>query len=263
MEPTPAPAASAIESPKPCLGLISATVAIGIVINIGIGTLVHYFKIPLYLGSIGSIAVTLLLGIPCGVATAVLGAMVSGFLVDSIQFYFLGTHILIPVAVGLMARRGLFKSIPKAILAGIILGVVAGVVSYRRPFTENQGIGGLACEYPKYPDFENADMNRRHDRMIDLRNTLYGHSSIKGTTVFLLAPGALSPATGEMAVGNGHAVAKLSFDHPVFVPWLHEVVTALKCRLEADIIEAKQTIVAKYLGAKECRKLDSGAPPFK
>lgn len=109
--------------------LVLTTITAGILINIGIGSLIHYLKIPLYLGSIGSILVTLLLGIPCGIATAVLGALVSGFFIDSIQFYFLTTHIVIPITVGLMARRGLFKSIPKTILAGVILGVVAGVVS--------------------------------------------------------------------------------------------------------------------------------------
>ena len=77
------------------------------------------------------------------------------------------------------------------------------VLAYCRPFTENNGIGSLQCEYPSFPNFSDTDMNLRHQRMIDLRNKFLGHSSIEGTKVYLLAPGAVSPATGDTAVGYG------------------------------------------------------------
>ena len=76
------------------------------------------------------------------------------------------------------------------------------VIAYGRPFTENHGIGSLRCEYPSFPDFPDADMNLRHQRMMDLRNKLLGDSSIEGIKVWLLAPGAVSPASGpDTAVG--------------------------------------------------------------
>src|SRR5882672_5261871 len=50
------------------------------------------------------------------------------------------------------------------------------VLAYCRPFTENDGIGSLRCEYPNFPDFPDVEMNRRHKRMVDLRNRFLGHS---------------------------------------------------------------------------------------
>src|SRR5260221_6621342 len=85
------------------------------------------------------------------------------------------------------------------------------VVAYCRPFTENYGLGSLYCQYKSFPDFADADMNLRHQRMLDLSNQFLGHSSIEGTKVWLLAPGAESPASGEKAVGYGYAAAKLIF----------------------------------------------------
>jgi hypothetical protein len=109
------------------------------------------------------------------------------------------------------------------------------VMAYGRPFTENHGIGSLLREYPSFPDFPYAGMNLRHKRMIDLRNKLLGHSSIEGTKVWLLAPGAISPASGGKAVGYGYAVAKLVFTKAGFVLELHDIVKVLANRLDADI----------------------------
>jgi hypothetical protein len=44
------------------------------------------------------------------------------------------------------------------------------VVSYGRPFTSNNGIGSLLCEFPDYPQFSISDAAIRHQRMMDLRN---------------------------------------------------------------------------------------------
>lgn len=136
------------------------------------------------------------------------------------------------------------------------------VLAYCRPFTENYGIGPLNCEYPSYPDFSDADMNLRHHRMMDLRNKFLGHSSIEGTKVWLFAPGAVSPATGETAAGYGYAVAKLGFLDPRFVLWLHAVVNALAGRLAADINLVSKEIGSNYLKNGELYLLDTGKKPF-
>jgi len=137
------------------------------------------------------------------------------------------------------------------------------VSAYCRPFTENHGIGSLRCEYPSFPDFPNADMNLRHQRMIDLRNKFLGHSSIEGTKVWLLAPGATSPASGETAVGYGHVVAKLDFTETRFVSWLHDIIGVLANRLDADIGTITEEIGGSYLKNGEARLLDTGKQPLK
>ena len=136
------------------------------------------------------------------------------------------------------------------------------VIAYGRPFTENHGIGSLRCEYPSFPDFPDADMNLRHQRMMDLRNKLLGHSSIEGTKVWLLAPGAVSPANGDTAVGYGYAVAKLDFTEIGFVSELHDIVNALTRRLDDDIRAVSKEIGSKYLKNGETCLLDTGKKPF-
>lgn len=140
---------------------------------------------------------------------------------------------------------------------------LAIVLAYCRPFTENYGIGSLLCEYPTFPDFTDADMNLRHKRMVDLRNKLLGHSSIEGTKVHLLAPGAISPASGGAAVGYGYAVEKLVFsEETLFVSELHDIVAAFSNRLDADISVIAKEVGSNYLQNGEVYQLDTGKRPF-
>jgi len=58
-------------------------------------------------------------------------------------------------------------------LAGTTAGecsFFAMTIAYGRPFTNNHDLGSVKCEFPKYPDFEDPDMNLRHQRLLDLRN---------------------------------------------------------------------------------------------
>lgn len=136
------------------------------------------------------------------------------------------------------------------------------VLAYCRPFTENYGLGSLICEYVSFPDFSDADMNLRHQRMMDLRNKLLGHSSIEGTKVWLLAPSAVSPMSGEKAIGYGYAVAKLDFTEPGFVTELHDIVDALTRRLDTDIEVVAKEVGSNYLKNGEAYLLDTGKKPF-
>ena len=140
---------------------------------------------------------------------------------------------------------------------------LAMVVAYCRPFTENYGIGSLLCEYPSFPDFADTDMNLWHKRLMDLRNRILGHSSIEGTKVHLLAPGAISPASGETAVGYGYAVEKLVFsEERGFVSELHDLVVVLSRRLDGDIGTVAKEVGSNYLRHGQVYQIDTGTRPF-
>jgi hypothetical protein len=140
---------------------------------------------------------------------------------------------------------------------------LAMVLAYCRPFTQNYGIGSLLCEYPLFPDFPDADMNLCHKRFWDLRSKSLGHSSIEGTKVHLLAPGAISPASGETAVGYGYAVEKLIFsEDPQFVSKLHDLVTVLSRRLDGDIQIVAREVGSNYLMNGEIFVIDTGKNSF-
>lgn len=109
--------------------LFLATVPVGILLNLGIGTLVHVLKLPLFVDAVGTILVTILVGIPAGITTGVLSFLLGGLLVNPVMPYFSGTQAAIAIFVGIMARQSFFRSIPKTVVTGILLGVVAAVVS--------------------------------------------------------------------------------------------------------------------------------------
>jgi hypothetical protein len=67
------------------------------------------------------------------------------------------------------------------------------VTCYCRTFTENSGLGDLWDEYEDYPDFDDAEMNARHDCMMDLRNKFFAHSSTEGIKIEIIPPNIANP----------------------------------------------------------------------
>src|SRR4051812_20901722 len=96
---------------------------------------------------------------------------------------------------------------------------VSMAVSYGRPFTENNGLGRLFCDYPKFPDFADSEMNLRHQRLIDLRNKFMAHSSCEGTKVLILPPGSKNPLDESVVDRHDHVVGKRTFGDLRFYDW--------------------------------------------
>lgn len=106
-----------------------ALVPLGVLLNLGIGTLVHVLKLPVFLDAVGTILITILIGIRWGAVTGVLSFLVGGVLVNPVLPWFSGTQAVIAVAVGVFASRGFFRNAPRTILTGIVVGIAAGIVS--------------------------------------------------------------------------------------------------------------------------------------
>ena len=136
------------------------------------------------------------------------------------------------------------------------------VVSYARPFTSNNGIGSLLCEFPDYPQINLSDSEIRHQRMMDLRNKFLSHSSLEGTRVVVLAPNATDPGTGFVVSDYSCNVAKNEFLHPDFAPWLHAIVEALEELLDSTIETVMREIGTAYLDSGEVRYLETLADSF-
>lgn len=106
-----------------------AVIPLGIALNLGIGTLVHLLKLPVYLDAVGTIAITLLCGPVVGVIVGVLSFLLGGVLVNPVLPWFSGTQAAIAIYTHLVGKRGGFRTLGWTVLSGIGLGVVAGVVS--------------------------------------------------------------------------------------------------------------------------------------
>jgi energy-coupling factor transport system substrate-specific component len=107
-----------------------ALIPVAIALNIAAGTAVVRAGIPLYLDSIGTVLVGVLVGPWAGAVTGFLANMiwtVSGLYVPS--FAFAGVAAAIGALAGIFARSGWFKEWWRAGLAGILTGVVAALVS--------------------------------------------------------------------------------------------------------------------------------------
>jgi energy-coupling factor transport system substrate-specific component len=106
-----------------------ALVPLGVLLNLGIGTIVHLLKLPIFLDATGTMLVTVLIGWRWGLVSGVLSFLVGGLLVNPVMPWFSGTQAVIALVAGFMAAKGGFKTIPKVVLTGIVIGVCAGIAS--------------------------------------------------------------------------------------------------------------------------------------
>jgi energy-coupling factor transport system substrate-specific component len=104
--------------------LLMATVPIGLLLNHAMGILTLYLKLPLYLDNIGMFLVTILVGVPAGVITGILSSLLGGLLINPVIPYYTASPIALALVAGWMAKKGYFRSIPRAIVTGILLGLV-------------------------------------------------------------------------------------------------------------------------------------------
>ncbi len=107
----------------------AALVPLGVLLNLGIGTLVHLLKLPVFLDAVGTILVTILIGIRWGAATGILSFLAAGVIVNPVLPWFSGTQAVIALVAGIFARRGFFRNVPRTIATGIVVGIAAGIVS--------------------------------------------------------------------------------------------------------------------------------------
>ena len=115
--------------PRSAASAATALVPLGILLNLGIGTLVHILKLPLFVDATGTILVTLLIGWRWGALTGVLSFLIGGLLTNPVMPWFSGTQAAIAVVAGLAAAKGGFKTLPRTIVTGVAIGIVAAIVS--------------------------------------------------------------------------------------------------------------------------------------
>jgi energy-coupling factor transport system substrate-specific component len=106
-----------------------ALIPIAIALNIVIGQIVRLVKLPLYLDSIGTVLVGVLVGPWAGAATGGLSNIIAGLTIDPISLPFAVVAIVIGLLAGLFTRLGWMSRVYLAPIAGIITGVIAALMS--------------------------------------------------------------------------------------------------------------------------------------
>lgn len=98
-------------------------------LNLIIGSMVSFFKLPLYLDSIGIVLSTILLGWRYGLICSVI-TILAGFLLINpyLPFYTL-TSFTIVFATQLLRKWNFFSALWKVILSGISIAIISAIVS--------------------------------------------------------------------------------------------------------------------------------------
>ena len=114
--------------PRLSLGQKIALAAAGVVLNIAAGAFVRWLGLPVYVDAVGTIAVTLMLGVWWGAGTGVLSLLLWGSLIGVVHFFVL-TQVAIAGFVSFAASKGWLKDVRRQIVSGMSLSVVTLLIS--------------------------------------------------------------------------------------------------------------------------------------
>ncbi|GAA2503436.1 MULTISPECIES: hypothetical protein [Actinomycetes] len=106
-----------------------ALLPVAITVNIVMGKIVYFSGLPLQLDSIGTVLVGVVAGPAAGAATGALASVIVGMTITPGALPYAVTAAMIGFTAGVLARAGMFRRLPTAVLAGGLIGVVAGVIS--------------------------------------------------------------------------------------------------------------------------------------
>lgn len=98
-------------------------------INLTIGGIVSWLKLPIYLDTIGLILSTVLLGWRFGLLTGTVTIGVGFLIINPYLPAYSLTLIALVTTTELLAKRFMFRSLRTSIMAGVVLAIVAAVVS--------------------------------------------------------------------------------------------------------------------------------------
>jgi len=103
--------------------------AMAIVVNVVVGQIANWVKIPLYLDSIGTILVGVMAGPLAGALTGAVGNILWGLLTNPSAAAFFPVAAVIGALAGYCARAGWFRSIPMTVVSGLVIGVISTIVA--------------------------------------------------------------------------------------------------------------------------------------
>jgi energy-coupling factor transport system substrate-specific component len=105
-------------------------IPVAIAVNIAVGTIVQRVGLPLYLDSIGTVLVGVLVGPWAGAVTGFLANLVwtlSGLFPQAVAWA--GVAAIIGALAGAFGKAGWVQTLPRSVVAGLITGVIAAILS--------------------------------------------------------------------------------------------------------------------------------------
>ncbi|MGX6444286.1 CD3073 family putative ECF transporter S component [Neobacillus sp. K501] len=122
--------------------------AMGIALNVLLGTVVSWLKIPLlFLDTIGTVLISVMFGPWWGVLTGGLTNVVLGATAGASAIFFGLVNMAIALVVGFMARKFDFKKWYVAIVTGLIISVVAPLIGTPIAVAVYGGLNGSGMDF--------------------------------------------------------------------------------------------------------------------
>lgn len=100
-----------------------------VALNLVIGSLVSFLKIPIYLDSLGIVLATLLIGWHHGILCAILTVGIGFFLINPYLPAYIFTSLAIATTVYFLRKINFFSSCFKTIISGLIIAVISATFS--------------------------------------------------------------------------------------------------------------------------------------
>ena len=104
-------------------------IPIGIVLNLLIGSLVTFLKLPIFLDSIGTVLIATTCGPIPGMLTGVMGQFIAGITVNPVLPWYSGTAVAIGLFSGYWASKGFSRKWWMTAIGGLLTGLLAAIVS--------------------------------------------------------------------------------------------------------------------------------------
>ncbi len=128
--------------------IILAYSAMGIALNVVLGTVVSWMKIPLlFLDTIGTVLISVLFGPWWGVLTGGLTNVVLGATTGPSAIFFGLVNIAIALVVGFIARRFDFTKWYVALLTGILVSIIAPLIGTPIAVAVYGGLNGSGMDF--------------------------------------------------------------------------------------------------------------------
>lgn len=104
-------------------------IVVAIAINMIGGQLSSTLKLPVFLGSIGTIICALLAGPWVAILSGLLTNLLWGLLSGPVAAAFAPVSMMIGLSAGLMARAGWFRSLPRVVVSGLVITLALTVIA--------------------------------------------------------------------------------------------------------------------------------------
>ena len=100
-----------------------------IALNLGLGALISYFKVPIFLDTAGTILATIITGLAGGFLVGIVTVVLAAIIYSPTIIGYILTAIVIVLVTHFLNKRGYFQNLFKTILSGLIIGICAAIIS--------------------------------------------------------------------------------------------------------------------------------------